>query len=200
MQSRFNFESQVAQLPDLVRTNKASGLGLSLEVDTRDNIFTPSRGYTGSIDATFYDPDWGSDTSFQSYRAHAFGYWPIGKEWVIGGRIDGRTVDGRVPFFMLPYVDLRGVPAARLQDRHTAVLETELRWNMTPRWALIGFVGGGKAWGTTHQLFRRQRHRGTGRGLSLPDRQAARPVRSASTWPRARSDQRRLPAGGQAWR
>ncbi|HSW26588.1 MAG TPA: BamA/TamA family outer membrane protein [Burkholderiaceae bacterium] len=149
LQSRFNFESQVAQLPDLVRTNKASGLGLSLEVDTRDNIFTPSRGYTGSIDATFYDPDWGSDTSFQSYRAHAFGYWPIGKEWVIGGRIDGRTVDGRVPFFMLPYVDLRGVPAARLQDRHTAVLETELRWNMTPRWALIGFVGGGKAWGTT---------------------------------------------------
>jgi len=149
LRNRFDFESQVAQFGQLVRDNRASGLGLSLEVDTRDNIFTPSRGYTGSIDATFYDPDWGSDTRMQSYRTHLFSYWPIGREFVIAGRIDGRAVGGRVPFFMLPFVDLRGVPAARLQDRRTAVLETEVRWNITPRWAAIGFVGGGRAWGTT---------------------------------------------------
>ena len=28
-----------------------------------------------------------------------------------------------------------------------AVVETELRWNFTPRWALVGFVGAGRAWG-----------------------------------------------------
>jgi hypothetical protein len=28
------------------------------------------------------------------------------------------------------------------------VLDTELRWNVTPRWALIGFLGAGRAWGT----------------------------------------------------
>jgi Omp85 superfamily domain len=149
LKNRFDFESQVPQFGNIERTSKASGLGLSLEVDTRDNIFTPSRGYTGSIDATFYDPEWGSDTRFESYRGHAFGYWPIGKEFVLAGRIDGRAADGRVPFFMLPFVELRGVPAARLQDQRTAVLETEARWNVTPRWALIGFVGGGKAWGTS---------------------------------------------------
>ena len=49
---------------------------------------------------------------------------------------------------MLPFVDLRGVPAMRLQDTRTAVLETELRWNLDHRWALIGFLGGGKAWGS----------------------------------------------------
>jgi hypothetical protein len=147
LKSRFDLEGAPA-LNELVRSDKASGLGLSVEVDTRDNIFTPSRGWTGSIDATFYDPDWGSDTRFQSYRGHAFIYFPIGREWVVAGRIDGRTVEGQVPFYMLPFVDLRGVPAARLQDRHTAVLETEVRWNVTPRWALVGFVGGGKAWGT----------------------------------------------------
>jgi len=48
---------------------------------------------------------------------------------------------------MLPFVDLRGVPKARLQDRHTAVLEVEARWNLDARWALIGFFGGGRAWG-----------------------------------------------------
>jgi len=36
----------------------------------------------------------------------------------------------------------------RLQDRRTAVLETEARWNLTPRWALIGFIGTGRAWGS----------------------------------------------------
>ncbi len=147
LKSRFDLERAPA-LNGLVRSDRASGLGLSVEVDTRDNIFTPSRGWTGSIDATFYDPDWGSDTRFQSYRGHAFMYFPIGHQWVVAGRIDGRTVEGQVPFYMLPSVDLRGVPAARLQDRRTAVLETEVRWNVTPRWALVGFVGGGKAWGT----------------------------------------------------
>ena len=28
-----------------------------------------------------------------------------------------------------------------------AKAETELRWNLTPRWALIGFVGAGRTWG-----------------------------------------------------
>ena len=148
LKNRFDIESQVPQLGGIVRTNTASGLGLSLEVDTRDNIFTPSRGWTGALDLTWYSPDWGSDTRFESYRAHAFGYWPVTREVVLAGRIDGRAADGKVPFYMLPFVDLRGVPALRLQDRRTAVVETEARWNITPRWALIGFVGAGRAWGT----------------------------------------------------
>ena len=146
--NRFDNESSAAQFGPIVRNSTASALGISLEVDTRDNLFTPSRGWTGSIDATFADPDWGSDTRFQTYRAHAFGYWPIGKTIILGGRIDGRAAEGDVPFYILPFVDLRGVPAARLQDKRTGVLETEVRWNVTPRWAAIGFVGAGRAWGT----------------------------------------------------
>ena len=30
---------------------------------------------------------------------------------------------------------------------HTAVIETELRWSFTPRWAAIGYIGAGRAWG-----------------------------------------------------
>jgi hypothetical protein len=148
LNNRFDFEGTPG-LDSLERTTRSSGLGLSAEYDSRDNIFTPSRGWTGSLEATFFDPNWGSDTRFQTYRGYAFVYFPIGREFVIGGRIDGRAANGQVPFFMLPFVDLRGVPAARLQDRRTGVLETEVRWNITPRWAAVGFVGAGKAWGTT---------------------------------------------------
>ena len=69
LDNRFAAESAVGSLVGIDRSKRASGLGVSLETDTRDNLFTPSRGWTGALDATFYDPRWGSDTSFQSYRA-----------------------------------------------------------------------------------------------------------------------------------
>jgi hypothetical protein len=133
-------------------TRKASGIGLTLEHDSRDNIFTPTSGWTGALDATFYDPDWGSATTFQSYRGHVFSYWPVSKTVVVAGRLDGRSARGRVPFYMLPFIDMRGIPAARYQDQNTAVVETEVRWDVTPRWAAIGFIGAGRAWGRNTQF------------------------------------------------
>ncbi|MDM0034411.1 BamA/TamA family outer membrane protein [Variovorax sp. J22P271] len=126
---------------------RASGLGLTLEHDSRDSIFTPSKGWTGALDAMFYAPGIGSDTRFESYRGHLFAYWPFARDFVLGGRLDGRSVSGTVPFYMLPFIDMRGIPAGRYQDEHTAVVETELRWNFTPRWAAVGFIGAGRAWG-----------------------------------------------------
>jgi hypothetical protein len=129
-------------------TRTASGLGASLETDTRDTIFTASRGYKAALDLTFYDPAIGSDQRFQTYRAYGFGYWPLGRSLFLGLRADGRSAAGDVPFYLLPYIDMRGVPLLRLQDKHTALVETELRWNVDPRWAAIFFLGGGRAWGT----------------------------------------------------
>jgi len=150
--SKFDAGTDLGPLGPLELKSKASGLGLSLEYDSRDNIFTPNRGWTGSLDLTWYDPDWGSDTRFQTYRGKVFAYWPATKDVIVAGRVDYRSANGQVPFFMLPYVDLRGVPAMRLQDTRTGVLETEVRWNVTPRWGLIGFIGGGRAWGQAHDF------------------------------------------------
>jgi hypothetical protein len=152
LNSKLNIDSPFAGLAPDEQSKRSSGLGLTLEHDSRDNIFTPNKGWTGAIDATFYDPDWGSDTRFQAYRSHVFAYWPLARTLVLGTRLDGRAARGRVPFYQLPYVDLRGVPAARYQGENTAVAEAELRWNVTPRWAAIGFMGAGRAWGR-HETF-----------------------------------------------
>jgi hypothetical protein len=143
------FDPLLAQpvLPPRSTERRSSGAGLSFEHDSRDNIFTPSRGWQGSVDSLFFRPGIGSDTSFDSYRAHAFMYMPLGAKLVLGTRLDARAVSGDVPFYQLPYIDLRGVPAARYQDERVAVAEAELRWNVTPRWALIGFIGAGRDWG-----------------------------------------------------
>ena len=130
------------------RTLTNSGIGPSLEHDSRDNIFTPNRGWQGSLDALFYSPEIGGDEKFQTYRAHAFLFASFAKEFVLGTRLDARAARGDVPFYQLPFVDIRGIPKFRYQDNNVGVAEAELRWNATRRWALVGFLGGGRAWGT----------------------------------------------------
>ena len=66
---------------------------------------------------------------------------------MLGLRGDARLSSGDVPFYAQPYIVLRGVPAVRYQDKNALAVETELRWNMNPRWALVGFAGAGKAYG-----------------------------------------------------
>ena len=128
---------------------RSSGIGPLFEHDSRDSIFTPSRGIFANLEALFYSPAIGSDEKYQTYRGRTFGYLPLGGErFVLGGRLDARTARGEVPFYQLPFIELRGVPVARYQDKNAGAAETELRWNVTPRWALVGFMGVGRAWGT----------------------------------------------------
>ncbi len=134
-------------LPGAAFAMRNSGLGVAFEHDSRDNIFTPTRGFLAAADTLFYAPAWGGDTRFQTYRAHAFGYTPLGDSLVFGGRLDARAARGDAPFYMLPFLDMRGMPAARYQDRNAALAEVEARWNFTPRWELVGFIGAGRAWG-----------------------------------------------------
>lgn len=144
----FNNDSDRQFFTDKEVASKSSGLGLSLQYDSRDNPFTPSRGWLGMIEGNFYAEATGSDNDFQSYRGHVYGYLPFASErFVAGGRADMRWANGDIPFYRLPYIDLRGIGSARYQDTRAVTLETELRWNLTARWAVIGFLGAGRTWG-----------------------------------------------------
>lgn len=144
----FDVESDRDLFTDRETTERSSGLGLSLEYDRRDNPFTPSSGWLGTVEGNFYGKELGGDAWFQSYRGKTYAYLPLAKQrFVLAGRVDARWANGDIPFYRLPYIDLRGIGAARYQDTRAATLETELRWNVTPRWALIGFVGAGRTWG-----------------------------------------------------
>jgi hypothetical protein len=127
--------------------HKSSGLGTSLEYDSRDNTLTPSRGVLAKGIATFYLPGIGSDDAYQTYRAYSLGYVPLGDRFDLGLRGDYRSARGDVPFYQLPYIDMRGIPVMRYQGQETALVEGELRWKATPRWTLLGFGGAGRAWG-----------------------------------------------------
>ncbi|HUD73305.1 MAG TPA: BamA/TamA family outer membrane protein [Dongiaceae bacterium] len=147
LDSRFDDDQAEPVLTDEQRAVRDSGLGVSWEYDSRDTIFTPSRGRLASVESLFYEPAFGSENAFRTARAHLFAYVPAGKAIVVGLRADARAARGDVPFYQLPYIDLRGIPALRYQDDNVTVVEAELRWNVTPRWAAVAFAGAGRAWG-----------------------------------------------------
>jgi hypothetical protein len=153
LDARFDASQSQPPLEPGVRNATSSGLGLFFEHDSRDNFFTATSGWKGYVESMFYSPDFGGDDEYEVHRASAFGYVPLGKkELVLGGRIDARAARGDVPFYQLPYIDMRGIPVARYQDENVALVETEVRWNVTPRWALVAFAGTGRTWGSSEDL------------------------------------------------
>ncbi|MCP2501282.1 MAG: BamA/TamA family outer membrane protein [Deltaproteobacteria bacterium] len=125
--------------------SKIGGLIPFLEYDSTDNFFTPGRGIHAKASLGFFDEIFGGDYDYRELHVKAVGYWPVLPNVVAGLRADGQFVAGDAPFYALPFVQLRGIPAMRYQGTDVLTLETEERWMVTPRWGLVGFAGIGKA-------------------------------------------------------
>ena len=145
-ESRFDGERPLEILPDEIDTPLALA-SLLIDYDSRDNILTPSRGLFLEVDIGWSRPAFGSKRSFNSQMARCYGYIPIGRSVILGLRADGQFTNGDVPFYALPYIVQRGIPAMRYQGQNTLVGEVEVRIDLTRRWALVVFGGGGKAYG-----------------------------------------------------
>jgi len=122
-----------------------SQLGAIIELDTRDNIFTPDRGIKFHMEAVCSDNVLGSDYDYWLLNYFMFWYRPISKKLVGGLRIDGQQAISDPPFYLLPFINMRGVPAARHQGNATLLSEGELRWDIVKRWSAVTFGGAGKA-------------------------------------------------------
>ncbi|SPC05313.1 BamA/TamA family outer membrane protein [Cupriavidus taiwanensis] len=140
------------ELGSFDRTQRIGKAGLVIDYDSRDNIFYPSRGSYAELEAQFARGGFGSTQSFNMYNARGFTWLPLARTVILGLRADTRFSSGDVPFYAQPYVDLRGVQKGRYQDRNALAAEMELRWDVTPRWSLLGFTGVGKAYGRWHDF------------------------------------------------
>ena len=141
----FDLGQIIPGLPTIGRTSRQSGLGIFLAYDSRDTIFTPSSGTEAEISATVNDKAIGSDFDYSRYDASLHKWWNPDPKWVPGLRFDLQYVDGDLPFYSVPFIELRGIPALRYQGEAVAVAETEVRWNFHPRVSAIGFLGIGVA-------------------------------------------------------
>lgn len=125
--------------------NNTSVLGGIVEYDKRDNIFTPNKGSKIHAVGAYSGGFLGSDFNYWNLNGYVYKYIPFSEKWICGLRADMEQILGDAPFYVLPSIDLRGVPKARYQGKTNALLETEQRWNMFHRWSAVFFTGVGKA-------------------------------------------------------
>lgn len=123
--------------------SQVSGLGPFLLFDNLDNPFTPNRGMRSQVTYRYFDPFLGSSRAFHLLDAFWTGYYDLHQKVILGLRLDGRFSFEGTPFYMRPYISLRGIPVMRYQGQHVLVAETEGRWNVSQRWGLVGFGGVG---------------------------------------------------------
>ena len=134
----------VIDVIDLFRSDVTnSGLSAKLAWDTRDNTSLPNSGQFIDLALWRYDDIFGSDSDYWDARFKLLSFHQLHEKFVLGARFEYSAIDGNAPFFAIPWVTLRGIPAMRYQGDAVGVIEVEGRYNFSPRWALIGFAGSG---------------------------------------------------------
>ena len=121
------------------------GAGFAVQYDTRDNIFTPSRG----LQSEWYVREhWGSfvdDFDYTEIDGKNRFYLDPNDKWVVGLRLDVNFTSGDVPFYALPSINQRGIQKGRYQGDAVFATEVETRYDIDGRWFGVAFAGVGRA-------------------------------------------------------
>ncbi len=129
-------------LANAIRTRISAPTAV-LEYDSRDNVFTPTRGVYGETSYMASLEDLGATDDFQRFAQVLIGWWPVHRDVTLAARGDYMWSSAATPFFMRPFVQLRGVPAMRYQGDQMASVEVEARWQFHGRWSVVAFGGAG---------------------------------------------------------
>jgi len=136
-------ESTTSQnLADQVRVTISAPTAI-LEFDTRDNVFTPTRGIYAECSWLASRDAFGASDNFERFQQVLIGWHPLADSVTLGARGNYAWSSDGTPFFLRPFVQLRGVPAARYQGDQAASLEVEARWQFFGRWSVVAFGGAG---------------------------------------------------------
>ena len=144
-------EDNDIDLPPWTTANAATGL--ILDYDTRDNTLSPNKGMLFNARANFFGDYAGSDNTFQKYFLQELLYIPLGEKINFDQRFVFDSIGGgEAPFYMYPFVAMRGVPAMRYQGENVALYEAQLSYDIGKRWRLLAFGGVARAYGSRDTL------------------------------------------------
>jgi hypothetical protein len=122
-----------------------SEASLKLELDSRNNVFTPTKGVFLGLSGSYSDTWMGGDDLYGRIALVLIGYLPAGRRFILGVRHESNYSLGDVPFYARPIVNMRGVPLMKYQNLNTLLMEGEVSYNVYKRWYLSGFTGIGNA-------------------------------------------------------
>lgn len=135
-------------LPGVTRDDRdlrLAGLTPSLTLDLRDNFFTPTDGWYADLSLPVFRESLGGDRDYEELALTVTRYQPLTRSLFLSIRASGKSSSDGTPFYLRPYVWLRGVQALRYQGEQAAEVEAELRWQVHRRLSVVGFGGAGIA-------------------------------------------------------
>jgi hypothetical protein len=119
------------------------GFGITTVYDTRDNLFSPLKGWQVEFTATTHSSESAIESDYTYVDFHPRGYWELNDTWGAAWRFQGEFTSGTAPFYALPDITLRGIPAMRYQGKTALVTEAQVDWKVNHRWTLLAFSGVG---------------------------------------------------------
>lgn len=132
-------------LADRIRVTISAPTAIA-EYDSRDNVFTPTLGVYAESSLLASREALGANVDFERFAQLLMGWHPLSHDVTLGARADYAWSSDGTPFFLRPYVSLRGVSAMRYQGDQMASTEIEARWQFHGRWSVVAFGGAGKTW------------------------------------------------------
>jgi outer membrane protein assembly factor BamA len=135
----------------------ASGLGVILRHDTRDNTYQPMSGFYNQISAVSFGDGIGSDYAFKAlsidlrmYRRSFF------RSHVIAIQTYDVFISGEAPFQMLALLggsySMRGFYKGRYRDRNMITAQAEYRFPIAWRFGAAAFAGAGDVQSDLHEF------------------------------------------------
>jgi len=156
IESKKNSEALPVVDPIFEHTFTMGALAAVAQYDTRDTIFTPSKGLFAKVSVRRFDEMFGGNENFWRYGAKAFYFQPLSEKFIFGLRVEGEGVNtssgDRVPYMAKPSINMRGIPAMRYQGEKMLLTELQLRWEFQERWNMVFFGGVGKAFGDENKI------------------------------------------------
>jgi outer membrane protein assembly factor BamA len=148
----FDATENTAELPHYDSSSRVGGVTLLASYDSRDNLFTPLRGSFLELSFGFFNNAFGGQDNFERGSLTAMQYFALSFNLFLGLRGDVGVTFRDAPFYLMPYIQLRGVPVLRRQGEEVAQAEAELRWQFWGRLSLLAFIGAGGAWNNFEKL------------------------------------------------
>lgn len=126
----------------------ASGIGVLLSWDTRDNVFNAASGSYYQFSARTFHDRLQSDFDFTNYQIDLRQYFSLTASHVLAVQGYMNVINGEPPFYMLSLFGgqnfIRGYYEGRYRDKNMLVAQTEYRLRLWKRIGAVGFAGFGE--------------------------------------------------------
>ena len=130
--------------PETLESNNAA-IAAVIRYDSLENPYTPKSGIVSDLQVARFDEAVGGDFNYNQTTWLNQAHFSLAEQWWLGVRLDADMVSGGAPFYAVPYIELKGIPALRYQGNKIITTEARLNWEFHPRWQVGAFAGAGRA-------------------------------------------------------